>query len=95
MKYLEKHDEIVLDDSKEYIVLDSVLVEDHNFIYIVCKDDPQIQKISMVSNEGSKLRIDEIDLSDKDNLEVIGKILEELTVDAYKFLKKEGVINEN
>lgn len=95
MKYLETHDEITLNDYKEYIVLDSVIVDDNNFVYLVDKNDPQNQKISMVSKEDSKIRVDEIDLSDTDNREIIGKILEELTVDAYKFLKKEGVINEN
>ena len=69
MKYLDKYDVITYENNNEYIVINSVIIEDSNFVYLVNKDDPKEHLFAMV---------------EKDNKKLLVKLLEELGVDMYK-----------
>ena len=84
MKYLDKYDVITYENSNEYIVINSVIIEDSNFVYLVNKDDPKEHLFAMVEKENNKIKVNEIDLEVKDNKELLIKLLEELGVDMYK-----------
>ena len=93
--YLENNDIITLDNKKEYIVLDSVIIDNNNFVFLVEKDNMENQVIAMASMDNDRLRIDEIDLDDKENKEILLKIFEEISVDQYKKLKEWSNKNED
>ncbi|MBR2603555.1 MAG: hypothetical protein IKE10_00815 [Bacilli bacterium] len=84
MRYLDKYDIITYDNNKEYIVINSVIIEDSNFVYLVNKDDPKEHLFAMVEKDNNKIKVNEIDLEAKDNKELLVKLLEELGVDMYK-----------
>lgn len=93
MKYLEQTDIITYDNGKEYIVIDSIILDDNNFVYLVQKDDLSNHMFCLVTNENERIRVDEIDSSSKNNKEIIGRLLEEMTVDLYKNVGDGGLIN--
>ena len=93
MKYLEQTDIITYDNGKEYIVIDSIILDDNNFVYLVQKDDLSNHMFCLVTKENGRIRVDEIDSSSKNNREIIGRLLEEMTVDLYKNVGDGGLIN--
>ena len=93
MKYLEQTDIITYDNGKEYIVIDSIILDDNNFVYLVQKDDLSNHMFCLVTKENERIRVDEIDSSSKNNKEIIGRLLEEMTVDLYKNVGDGGLIN--
>ena len=84
MKYLDKYDVITYENNNEYIVINSVIIEDSNFVYLVNKDDPKEHLFAMVEKDNNKIKVNEIDLEAKDNKKLLVKLLEELGVDMYK-----------
>ena len=93
MKYLEQTNIITYDNGKEYIVIDSIILDDNNFVYLVQKDDLSNHMFCLVTKENERIRVDEIDSSSKNNKEIIGRLLEEMTVDLYKNVGDGGLIN--
>ncbi len=88
MKYLEKEDIITYDNDKEYIVINSVIIENDNFVYLVNKDNPEEQLFAMVEKDNDRIKVNEIDLESKDNKEILTILLEELGIDIYKEMKE-------
>lgn len=88
MKYLDNYDIITYENSKEYVVMDSIIVENSNFVYLVNKNDQTDHVLAMVEKENDKLKVNEIDLSNDDNQEIIMKLLEEFGIDMYKVIKE-------
>ena len=88
MKYLNNYDIITYENSKEYVVMDSIIVENSNFVYLVNKNDQADHVLAMVEKENDKLKVNEIDLSNDDNQEIIMKLLEEFGIDMYKVIKE-------
>lgn len=88
MKYLDNYDIITYENSQEYVVMDSIIVENSNFVYLVNKNDQTDHVLAMVEKENDKLKVNEIDLSNDDNQEIIMKLLEEFGIDMYKVIKE-------
>ena len=92
MKYLDKHDVITYENGKEYLVINSVIIENENFVYLIEKDNMENQFFARVSEENNKLRIDEVDSNDPDNKEIMKELISELGFNLYKELR--GVTDE-
>lgn len=88
MKYLEKYDIVTYDNNDEYMVCDSILLDGDNFVYLVKENDPENHMISLVTKDDNGIRIDELDLTSKDNKEIIEKLLVEFGLDMYKEIKE-------
>ena len=93
MNYLNREDIITYENNKEYVVIDSVIIDNENFVYLIQKDDPKNQLFARVTEENEKLKVDELDMSSENNKEIISKILEELTTHMYEDFKEAGVID--
>ena len=93
MKLLNREDIITYENNKEYVVIDSLIIDDDNFVYLIQKDDPKNQLFARVVKEDDKLRIDELDTSAEENKEVIEELLKGLLADMYDDLEKEGIEN--
>lgn len=89
MKCLDREDIITCENNSEYVVADSILLDDNNFVYLVKKDNPEIQTIALVTEENERIRIDEIDTSSENNKEIIKQILAEMAVDIYTSVSEE------
>jgi len=86
---LEKNDIITLDNEKEYIVLDSIIIDGDNFLYLVEKDNVSNHKIAMINEENGRIKINELDTDSNDNKEILSKIFENLVIDEYNYLLNE------
>lgn len=88
MKYLDKYDIVTCNNNDEYIVCDSILLDGDNFVYLVKKENPEIHMISLVTKDNNGIKIDELDLSSKENKKIIEKLLVEFGIDMYKEIKE-------
>lgn len=86
---LDINDIITLDNGKEYVVLDTMIIDGDNFIYLVEKNDVQNHKLALVTEENGRLKINELDTESMDNKKIISKIFENLVVDEYNYLLNE------
>ena len=86
---LEKNDIITLDNEKEYVVLDTMIIDGDNFIYLVEKYNVNNHKIAMINEENGRIKINELDTDSNDNKEILSKIFENLVIDEYNYLLNE------
>ena len=86
---LEKNDIITLDNEKEYVVLDSIIIDGDVFIYLVEKYNVNNHKIAMINEENGRIKINELDTDSNDNKEILSKIFENLVIDEYNYLLNE------
>ena len=86
---LEKNDIITLDNEKEYVVLDTMIIDGDNFLYLVEKYNVNNHKLALVTEENGRLKINELDTDSNDNKEILSKIFENLVIDEYNYLLNE------
>ncbi len=74
MKYLDKYQLVTLEDNKKYVVIDSIIHEDNNFVYLINTKDIKDQLMALVSKENDIINIDSLDYQSEDNKELINTL---------------------
>ncbi len=74
MKYLDKGQLLTLDDNKKYVVIDSIIYDDNNFVYIINLEDQKEQEMALVSKENDNIKVDTIDYQAEENKELINTL---------------------
>ncbi len=74
MKYLEKGQLLTLDDNNKYVVIDSIVYENNNFVYIVNSDDLKDQTIALATCKNDEINVHSLDYQSEDNKELINTL---------------------
>ena len=71
---LEKGKLITLDNGIEYLIVNSTIYEDDNYIMLINPNNPKDYCISRVRMTSNGIKLDHVDLEDKDNEEIIKEL---------------------
>lgn len=71
MKYLEQGQVLTLEDNNKYVVIDSKIYEDNNYIYVININEPKDQLIALVTKENDDISVKTLDYQCQENKELI------------------------
>ena len=92
MKYLDEYKIVELDNNRNYIVINSIIYDDDNYVYLVSDKDPKDQEIALVTKEDNRTKVNIIDKNAEENKELLAEIMVEITEGLTKYLNKEGAV---
>lgn len=85
MKYLEQGQLLTLEDNKKYVVIDSILYDEKNYIYMVNLEDQKEQLIALVSKKNDDIKVDNLDYQAEENKELIKDLATMFVKDVLEF----------
>ena len=79
MKHIDKYQLIKLQNNKEYVVLESIIYENSNFVFLMNPNANEDQLLALVEKENDKIKINIIDLKDKKNKDLLDILVTKFT----------------
>ena len=74
MMNLEKYQIITLEDNNEYMVIDSIIYDDKNFLYLTNTKNPKDQLIALSSKINDEITIEALDYEGEENKEILNEL---------------------
>ena len=83
---LEKGKLITLNNNIDYVIVSNTTYEDDNYILLINPSNPEEYYISRVTMTSNGIKLDHIDLKDKDNEEIVKELSKLFQNDMQEYL---------